>query len=158
MNLSEKIQNLRKTHNLTQEQLAEQLGVSRQSVSKWESDQAVPEVEKLIALSEVFNVTTDYLLKPSEIDALTLKTELLEKQQQDLKEAGLKRKEKHFIILGCTAIYLIAFAIIMFLHQLSWEVDYLRDLFPGISLYVFVFLVATAFAIFVCLRHNKTSQ
>ena len=53
--------------DLTQEQLAEKMNVSRQSISKWESGQAVPELEKIIALSHDFDVTTDYLLKPSEV-------------------------------------------------------------------------------------------
>jgi len=42
--------------------------VSRQSISKWESGQVIPEVEKIVELSKVFDVTVDYLLKPSEID------------------------------------------------------------------------------------------
>lgn len=54
MEISEKVLQLRKAHNLTQEELAEKLNVSRQSVSKWESGQTIPELEKLIALSEVF--------------------------------------------------------------------------------------------------------
>jgi transcriptional regulator with XRE-family HTH domain len=66
MNLSEKIQNLRKEKNLSQEELGEKLDVSRQSVSKWESGVAMPEIEKLIMLSEIFEVTTDYLLKEGE--------------------------------------------------------------------------------------------
>lgn len=82
MNFSEKLLTLRKAKNLTQEQLAEKLDVSRQSISKWESGQAVPEMEKIVALSVVFDVTTDYLLKSSEIDDLSVKTEMLEKQQQ----------------------------------------------------------------------------
>jgi len=66
MNLSEKIQNLRKEKNLSQEELGEKLDVSRQSVSKWESGLAMPEIEKLVMLSEIFGVTTDYLLKEGE--------------------------------------------------------------------------------------------
>ncbi|MCL2519139.1 MAG: helix-turn-helix domain-containing protein [Oscillospiraceae bacterium] len=66
MNLSEKIQNLRKGNNLSQEELGEKLGVSRQSVSKWESGLAMPEIENLIILSEIFGVSTDYLLKENE--------------------------------------------------------------------------------------------
>ena len=66
MNLSEKIQSLRKEKNLSQEELGEKLDVSRQSVSKWESGLAMPEIEKLITLSEIFGVTTDYLLKEGE--------------------------------------------------------------------------------------------
>ena len=63
MKLHEKIYNLRKEQNLSQEALSEKLGVSRQSVSKWETGEATPEVSKLLALSELFGVTTDYLLK-----------------------------------------------------------------------------------------------
>jgi transcriptional regulator with XRE-family HTH domain len=66
MNLSEKIQNLRKEKQLSQEELAEKLDISRQSVSKWESGLAMPEIDKLIMLSEIFGVTTDYLLKDGE--------------------------------------------------------------------------------------------
>jgi transcriptional regulator with XRE-family HTH domain len=66
INFSEKIQNLRKEKNLSQEELGEKLDVSRQSVSKWESGLAMPEIEKLIILSEIFEVTTDYLLKEGE--------------------------------------------------------------------------------------------
>lgn len=62
MNLAEKIYTLRKQRGLSQEQMAEALGVSRQAVSKWESGQSVPEAEKLVAISHLFAVTTDYLL------------------------------------------------------------------------------------------------
>ena len=63
MNLNEKIINLRKEKGLSQEALAEALDVSRQSVSKWESGASLPDTDKIIAMSELFGVTTDYLLK-----------------------------------------------------------------------------------------------
>lgn len=63
MNLSDRIQSLRKTKGLSQEELADRVGVSRQAVSKWESEQSMPELDKVIALSEIFEVSTDYLLK-----------------------------------------------------------------------------------------------
>lgn len=66
MTLGEKIYRLRTEKNLSQEAFGECLGVSRQSVSKWETDQSVPELEKIIAISELFDVTTDYLLKDRE--------------------------------------------------------------------------------------------
>ena len=62
MELSNNILQLRKALGLSQEQLAEQVGVSRQSISKWETGQSVPELEKLVALSRVFGVSTDELL------------------------------------------------------------------------------------------------
>ena len=61
--LSEKLYKLRKESGLSQEQLAEQLKVSRQAISKWESGNAVPESEKLIVISKYFGVSLDYLLK-----------------------------------------------------------------------------------------------
>lgn len=63
MTLGEKIYKLRSARNLSQEAFGESLGVSRQSVSKWETDQSVPELEKIVAISELFGVSTDYLLK-----------------------------------------------------------------------------------------------
>ncbi len=63
MILSEKIIMLRKKFGWSQEELAEQLGVSRQSISKWELAAAIPELDKLLRLSELFGVSTDYLLK-----------------------------------------------------------------------------------------------
>lgn len=65
MNTGDKIARLRKNRNYTQEQLAEMLGVSRQSISKWESNIMYPETDKLIRLSELFNCSLDYLLKDS---------------------------------------------------------------------------------------------
>ena len=62
MTTGEKIAMLRKRKNITQEQLAEILGVSRQSVSRWEMDQAFPETEKLIRLSGLFSCSIDFLL------------------------------------------------------------------------------------------------
>lgn len=63
MPLSQKIQTLRKERNLTQEALADQLNVSRQALSKWELGVSTPEADKIVQLSEFFNVSTDYLLK-----------------------------------------------------------------------------------------------
>ncbi len=63
MKLSEKLYSLRKMRGLSQEQLAEQLNVSRQAISKWESGASVPESEKLIVISTYFNVSVDYLIK-----------------------------------------------------------------------------------------------
>ncbi len=65
MILADKIIDLRKKNGWSQEELAEQLGVSRQSVSKWESAQSVPDMGRVVQMSELFGVSTDYLLKDS---------------------------------------------------------------------------------------------
>lgn len=68
MKLSEKIIELRKANGMTQEELASICNVSRQSISKWEADIALPETEKLLILGKTFHVSMDILLK----DDLTL--------------------------------------------------------------------------------------
>ncbi len=63
MNLAEKLTKQRKRSGMSQEQLADRLGITRQSVSKWEAGSSIPEISKLIAMSELFQVSLDYLLK-----------------------------------------------------------------------------------------------
>lgn len=63
MNMADRIQYLRKAKGISQEELADKVGVSRQAVSKWESEQSVPDLERVITMSEFFGVTTDYILK-----------------------------------------------------------------------------------------------
>ncbi len=67
MNLGEKIYKLRKEKGLSQEVLAEQLGTTRQAVSKWENNQGFPETEKILQLSNIFEVSTDFLLKDEKL-------------------------------------------------------------------------------------------
>ena len=77
MPLSQKIQTLRKERNLTQESLADQLNVSRQALSKWELGVSTPEADKIVQLSEYFNVSTDYLLKENIIENTKTHTTLI---------------------------------------------------------------------------------
>ena len=62
MKLSENLKKIRKENNLSQEQLAEQLGVSRQAVSKWESGQSYPEMDKVLNICKLYNYNIDELL------------------------------------------------------------------------------------------------
>ena len=66
MTIGEKILNLRKARGWSQEELAEQIGVSRQAVSRWESDSAKPDADKIIAICDLFGVSADYLLRDIE--------------------------------------------------------------------------------------------
>ena len=71
MNIADRVQYLRKQKGLSQEDLADMVGVSRQSVSKWESEQSIPDLEKIIIMSDIFEVTTDYILKGVEPASLS---------------------------------------------------------------------------------------
>lgn len=82
MTTGEKIAKLRKDNNYTQEQLAELLGVSRQSISKYESGLVYPETEKLIRLSELFGCTVDYLLKDNVEQENNFRTNNSEEEKQ----------------------------------------------------------------------------
>ena len=154
MDFSEKLLTLRKANDMTQEQLAEKLNVSRQSISKWESGQATPELEKIVSLSVVFHVSTDYLLKSSEIDDLSVKTEMLEKQQQLM----LGREQRQRQILNCVmysiAVYLVFFAVCFierfFFHQL--------DVLGGQEILFAEFLIATAVVVFICVKKLGKKQ
>ena len=82
MILADKIINLRKKSGMSQEELAEKIGVSRQAVSKWESMQAIPDLDKILKMSKLFNVSTDFLLK----DELEI-----EEAREDVAEESDKR-------------------------------------------------------------------
>lgn len=73
MSFPENLQRLRKANKLSQEALAEIMGVSRQSVAKWESGQSYPDINKLIALSNLFKISIDDLVKDNEKDSCELK-------------------------------------------------------------------------------------
>lgn len=155
MEFSEKLITLRKGRDLTQEQLAEQLNVSRQSISKWESGQVIPEVEKIVALSKAFNVTLDYLLKPSEIDELSVKTDMLELQQKQLLSREQTRTKIFKNILYSVAIYFVFFAAFLVEHyyffSLEWEVWGKPVIFAE-------FFVATAIVIIIWAKNFTNRQ
>lgn len=93
MSLAEKIMLFRKKAGLSQEQLAEQLSVSRQAVSKWESAQSVPDLEKIVQMSRLFGVTTDYLLK-EELEEEP-QTELQTEQTQVCRRVGMAEAKEY---------------------------------------------------------------
>lgn len=66
MTMGDRLQSLRKKKGISQEELADIIGVSRQAVSKWENQQSIPDLDKIIIMSEFFEVTTDYILKGAE--------------------------------------------------------------------------------------------
>ena len=81
MILADKIINLRKKAGMSQEELAYQLGVSRQAVSKWEGAQSIPDINKIIDMSVLFGVSTDYLLKDELEDV-----EYVEKTDEEIRD------------------------------------------------------------------------
>lgn len=112
MNISQKILLQRKKKGISQEDLANTLNVSRQAVSKWESSQSVPDMDKIVALSNYFNITTDYLLKDEietidsadnysskNIDMQMLNKELSENEFQNIRYEAEKKKHTSYWLL-----------------------------------------------------------
>lgn len=83
MTIADRIQSLRKARGISQEELADQIGVSRQAISKWESEQSCPELDKIILLSDYFGVTTDYLLKGIEAKSNEPKESYVPKEKKN---------------------------------------------------------------------------
>lgn len=104
--LSEKIYTLRRKKGLSQEQLAEEIGVSRQAISKWEGGLSTPELEKLKALCEYFQVTMDELTCDQEANTV--------RNEENAPAAGSIKESKLGIILCLTgAACLILFGVLM---------------------------------------------
>lgn len=100
MELNEKIAKLRKGLGLSQEELAEAVGVSRQAVSKWETGQSAPDLEKLVLLCRVFSVSADELLETNALPAPEM-----ESAAAPVMQAGLARR---FVTLGWVGVIVSA--------------------------------------------------
>ena len=68
MSFGERLKELRQENNMSQEQLAKKLNISRQAISKWESNNSYPDIENLVLLKEIFNTTLDYLIINEDIN------------------------------------------------------------------------------------------
>lgn len=124
MNVADRIQNLRKIKGISQEQLAEAIGVSRQAVSKWESEQSTPDLDKIVLMSDFFEVTTDYLLKgiepTNEIEHMTVGDVLDNKILTDANGKRMKKILRYvlYVFIGVFAVDLLAFIIYVTIHGL----------------------------------------
>ena len=155
MILAEKIMTLRKRAGWSQEELAAQLGVSRQSVSKWEGAQSVPDMQKVVQMSRLFGVTTDYLLKeelgepepaPAESDA-PLRRVTMEQAADYLAQRQAAAPKLALATLLCV----LSPVALLLLAALSDRpgAALLENAAVGIGLCVLLVLVAAAVAVFI---------
>lgn len=106
MSLGERIKEQRKNCGMSQEKLAELVGVSRQAVTKWETDQSAPSTEKLFKLAEIFGTSVDLLIKSDEQSTQTPAEQIyyMYKMEQEQKRAAFKAKlKKNVIVALCIA-------------------------------------------------------
>ncbi len=156
MIFADKLIQLRKKAGWSQEELAEQMNVTRQSVSKWEGAQSVPDLGKMIRLSELFNVSTDYLLKDEIEDvggsisfdeASTLRRVSMEEANAFLSVKAMTSKS----IALCTFLCILSPICLLILGIVSEIPEYgLTDnMAGGIGMIILLTLVTIAVAIFI---------
>lgn len=161
MILADKIINLRKQNNWSQEELAEKLNVSRQSISKWESAASIPDINRILELAKIFGVTTDFLLKDdqempeyslAEDDSLLQKVTMEEARNymKVMMEHGKSVAVGVFLCI-CSPILLILLEGLVELHMLS------EGIATGVGLTVLLIMVAVAVGIFI-LSGQKTER
>lgn len=154
MIFADKIVRLRKKNGWSQEELAEKMQVSRQAVSKWESAQAIPDLEKILMLGSLFGVTTDYLLKEEMEDE-----EFTEESGAAVKRVTLSqanaflewRKAASLQIASATFLCIIAVIPLLILGALAeyGAFSISENLAAGAGLATLLVLVAPAVAIFI---------
>lgn len=159
MILADKITELRKKNGWSQEDLAEKLNVSRQSVSKWESAQSIPDLDKILLMSKIFGVTTDYLLKDEmgEVEYLPEGGDAETEPKYckvSLREAHefLEIKEQNSVKIAFGVMLCILSPVMMILLGGSWEyekVNFSEDQVGMAGLIVLILMVALAVAIFI---------
>ena len=163
MILAEKIMKLRKQNGWSQEELAAKLNISRQSVSKWESTASIPDLDKIIKLSEIFGVSTDYLLKDeleedtnaaAVNDTYEAETEDEKLHVVSLDEANtymeLVENASKKIAAGVMACILSPILLIVLGGMSEYRViDITENMAGGIGVSVLLLIVAAAVAVFI---------
>ena len=157
MILGEKITRLRKKIGWSQEDLAEKMNVSRQAVSKWESGQTIPDLDKILLLSNLFNVTTDYLLKDKiEDEEYINNEETISIKCITMIEANaylLWRKKASIYIAIATFLCIISIIPLLILSAISESKPSLisESIASGIGLTIMFIIIAFAVTIFIYL-------
>lgn len=154
MILADKIIHLRKKCGWSQEELAEKMNVSRQSISKWEGAQSVPDLEKILKLCEVFGVSTDYLLK-DEIEEEEVKEDVYEPLKvrhisAEFANEYMEQKKKSALRIGIGVVLCILSPITLIFLSAYSDLGYMSEnLAMAIGLGVLLLMVIIAVTIFV---------
>jgi len=166
MILADKIIEERKRNGWSQEELAEKLGVSRQSVSKWESAQSIPDITRIIQMAELFGVTTDYLLKDSASrndgeQTIKESVETVKKLRTvSMEEASefIKMKEINApLIAFAVSLCILAPVLLIVLSGFadSGILGISENLAGGLGIVVLLIMVAVGFFIFISCRNRE---
>lgn len=144
MILADKIINLRKKAAMTQEDLASQVGVSRQSVSKWESSMSMPDLDKIMKLSNIFGVSTDFLLN----DDLGMEEIIVDQKSEDTSRLiDIDILNKYFDTYEKIARYISLATLLVILSPIAFMS--LEKVNESAGIIVFMALIAIAVGLFI---------
>ena len=142
MSLGERLLELRKSKHLSQEEVADKLNVSRQTISKWETDSSTPDFDKIIPICDLFEITTDELLTGNK------------EEKEEVKESSISEEEKSRKRIGG-----IAFSVFLYFAAVAWIMTSVAalNLNPVISSAIFLLIcgVATCIIIYSCVVYKK---
>ena len=162
MILAEKIINLRKKNGWSQEELAEKLGVTRQSISKYEGAQSIPDLDKILKLSEIFGVTTDYLIKDELEEEEYAPSQMQENESESdrsVHKVTMEMANEYLQIIDwsagktafATMLCILSPIVLLMLGAMSEMPDYhiSENVAAGIGICVLIVLIAIAVTIFI---------
>lgn len=162
MILAEKIINLRKKNGWSQEELAEKLGVTRQSISKYEGAQSIPDLDKILKLSEIFGVTTDYLIKDELEEEEYAPSQMQENESESdrsVHKVTMEMANEYLQIIDwsagktafATMLCILSPIVLLMLGAMSEMPDYhiSENAAAGIGICVLIVLIAIAVMIFI---------
>lgn len=162
MILADKIINLRKKNGWSQEELAEKLGVTRQSVSKYESAQSIPDLDKILKLSEIFGVTTDYLIKDELEEEEYVPSQMQENESESdriVHKVTMEMANEYLQMIDwsagktafATMLCILSPIVLLMLGAMSEMPDYhiSENAAAGIGICVLIVLIAIAVMIFI---------
>lgn len=151
MSIGEKLLDLRKSKHLSQEEVADRLNVSRQTVSKWETDQSMPDFDKIVPLCELYGISADELLMMEKKEK-NMKTEELEESTISTQDDKNQRKKAIGISLSVLT-YFISIVWIMIAIPV-YKLD------PVLSSAIFLFIcgIATFIVVYTCIMYKKRKE
>lgn len=148
MSLGNRLYTLRKNKNISQEEAAEKLGVTRQTISKWETDQSLPDFDKILPLCELYEISTEELLTGKKSD---VKTENNNKENQEL--ASRQKMRTALVVSFSVFLYFIAVIWIIIAEPIEAISE---NLLMGI--FLFIVAIATVLLVFYFISISKEDK
>lgn len=139
MNIGEKLFELRKEKNLSQEEVAEKLNVTRQTVSKWETNQSTPDFDKIVPICELFGISTEELLTGKNPEEKVLEDNISETEQPEEKPMTKEEARRKSAEVVSTSVFLYILSVVFIMIAIP-----VQRMNPIVASAIFLFIIAIA--------------